>query len=206
MLTPRQHNIISYAGAAVIFAAVGISYNIPSGRAMFAAIMWMVHFTRRTYESALVHQYSSPKISVLDSAIEFAYYWGFGWWIVTAVLATNAEPYFEIIPVWISFFGWGVAEVVNGVCHAQLASIPPRKDDKPRTPPKGLFYDYIACPHYLAEILSWVFFALAFPTTSTLVFSFVGTCILSSYAKERLDGYRRDHPNYNLASLVPGLL
>lgn len=54
-----------------------------------------------------------------DTAIEFAYYWGFAWWIATAALSdeTRYDPLWK--PLWKAEFSvaaWAVAEFVNMWC------------------------------------------------------------------------------------------
>lgn len=63
----------------------------------------------------------------------------------------------------------------------------------------------VACPHYLAESTSWLCFCSLFPVYSTCIFYIAGTVIMSGYAKERQENYKKAFPLYSKSAFIPGI-
>eukprot|EP01047_Picozoa_sp_COSAG01_P037471 COSAG01_NODE_2980_length_6758_cov_25.187416_4_plen_291_part_00 len=155
-LSPRQHNCISYVGALVVFwgAAVllaGGGDGLCAGlrgdiRHALASVCWSAHFARRTFESGVVHVYSKDTVSLMDTATEFVYYWGFALWIVQATVCSAPNQQRDVVIVAapeargdgaaeaaappllpaVALAGlllWGLAEAGNCACHVALSRL-----------------------------------------------------------------------------------
>jgi len=210
MLTKTQNNVISYCGAAAVpllvlaclgrpptsvFPGINPSQHAHAARSDLASALWFVHFARRTIESAFLERHGSQKIAMADSLGEFAYYWIFAAWISYSL----AAPW-QLLqsPVASSFAvcGWVVAELANFYAHLILSRTT-AKDGK-RVLPRSLLFSLVCCPHYLAEVLSWVCFVLVCPSLASILFTLTGAAIMTGYALER-------HRKY-AASTLPSVI
>jgi hypothetical protein len=85
-----------------------------------------------------------------------------------------------------------VGEFGNFLAHVLLSGL--RENDPPgvvrRRIPTGRMFALVSCPHYFFEIVSWVGFNIALPTTPGLAFLGLGGAILLKWGKERHDRYR----------------
>lgn len=95
--------------------------------------------------------------------MEYIYYWGFISWICWSIISKDYSInkfntlLFSIL--------WIVSEYSNWKCHSILANL--RKDgSKDKKIPYGFAFEYITCPHYTFEILSWFAFAMLVQTIS----------------------------------------
>src|SRR4051812_5511618 len=194
-MRPRAHNLLSYSVALLVFAAVfGVRVKLgPSGlapAAVLGAVMWCVHFARRASESAWVHRYGKPSVSMGDVVTEYIYYWGFAAWNAVSLSApTYVAPASSLVAVGVLVFV--VAELGNARAHRMLRDLRP-EGSKLRVIPRGFLFERVSCPHYLFEILWWVGFALVTEPWASLAFLLVGATILGSGAHTRHAAYRKD--------------
>jgi very-long-chain enoyl-CoA reductase len=193
-MRPRLHNIVSYTFALLVFAVVlgvrALLTPVPlSAVAKLAALLWCVHFARRTGESAWVHRYGKLRVPMGDVIIEYVYYWGFGAW--NAVSLTSAG--YVAPPSWLVVVGAAVfvlAELGNAQAHRMLRALRPAGSTL-RAIPRGFLFERVSSPHYLFEILSWLGFALLAGTWAARAFLVVGAGILGSWAHARHVAYRK---------------
>ena len=205
MLSPRVHNVVSYSSTLLllpIICLVSSKDGILERNTRLGIALWLVHFARRTLESALVHEYSKASISILDTVGEYAYYWIFGAW--TAIgLSTGSYA----LPAWASWIGlclFAVGETLNSAIHFQLASLRKGKSASKtrrflpsKSPRCSFIFRYVSCPHYCFEVISWVGFNLACGLTwGGVLFTAVGAIIVSAYALERHEGYKKQDDAY----------
>ncbi|HEY2405665.1 MAG TPA: hypothetical protein VGI10_06670 [Polyangiaceae bacterium] len=193
-MPPRLHNIVSYSVAALVFAGVaGLCSGRASGATQFAflgAAMWCVHFARRTFESAFVHRYARPAIPIADVAIEYVYYWGFAVWNALSLFSSDYQPRWSLL-VWPGVLVFALAELGNAMCHVMLRELR-ASDSQARAMPRGFLFEWVSCPHYLFEILSWLGFAMAVQTWAALCFALLGAGILAFWARTRHAAYKKD--------------
>ena len=221
-LKPRQHNLLSYGMALVVFVSVvmvrfretGYFYSsLPSltTNGYLGVVMWCFHFGRRSVESAWVHRYGKPSVPLGDVLIEYLYYWGFAAWIAVSLTPREQHPQ----NVWLALPGlllFGIAEWGNARAHRMLRELRP-EGSKQRVIPRGFLFERVSSPHYLCEILSWVGFALVVQTWAATAFLVVGAAILASWANARhvaylkefdgLDGREKYPPSRR--ALIPGV-
>ena len=114
MLSPRLHNFVSYAGAAICFVYFA---KHPRVFGSVASTLWVLHFARRCLETVFLFKFSNKVVPLADSVTEFIYYWVFAAWIskTIPIYGSGASA---------SRFGitvWAMAELLNFVCHVKLA-------------------------------------------------------------------------------------
>src|SRR6478609_7062415 len=203
-MRPRVHNVVSYSGALLVFWAVlgwrARAVAVPFSAGL-AAVLWSVHFVRRSLESAFVHRYSKPSIAAADYLTEYVYYWGFGAWIAWSVTAPTERP--PLLSLQVLGLAWFVlAEAGNARAHLMLRALrTPGGREKPI--PRGFLFETVSCPHYLFEILSWVGFNLVTQTWAGLAFMLVGAGILGSWAHTRHVAYRKEFDGVDGRELYP---
>jgi very-long-chain enoyl-CoA reductase len=194
-MRPRAHNIVSYAFALLVFAAVFVARWLPAPTApvpvaKLAALLWCAHFARRASESAWVHRYGKPSVPLGDVITEYVYYWGFAAWnAVSLTSASYAAPVAWLVAVGGALFV--LAELGNAKAHRMLRALRPAGSTV-RVIPRGFLFERISSPHYLFEILSWLGFALLTGTWAARAFFVVGAGILASWAHARHVAYRKD--------------
>jgi very-long-chain enoyl-CoA reductase len=222
-LSPRVHNFVSYSTTLVVFhfalrhwlGKPLDSISIDLGKQQLQiALLWSLHFARRTLESAFLHDYSKSRIDPADTAQEFLYYWVFATWIAYDAVYSPPTIY------WLQALGacmFSIFELCNLKCHLMLKdmrSCTPGSYSMPKveylsshistlTPfccllllNQGFLFDIVSCPHYLCEIMAWVSFSLAVQAWGAVVFCAVGAAIMSGYALERHEKYRKTFDDY----------
>jgi hypothetical protein len=218
VLTPRQHNCVSYFSTIVMYCLAAHSTHRSARwtqRAEWAIALWSLHFLRRGFESLCVHVYSKPLVPALDTLFELSYYWGFGAWTAYCVGVRAGDAF----PVNMSGVGlWAFAECMNSLTHWQLAAL--RRGGGggvarntrvlPSLDPRcGMSFSWVACPHYTFEVLSWIGFNIAVGlTVGGGAFALLGALIVTMYARERHAAYRADFgKQYTVrCAILPGVL
>jgi very-long-chain enoyl-CoA reductase len=215
MLTKTQNNVISYTGAIMVFFSAHAVFlrtpqhsMAPSSTAGHAApavvtlfddfyltcALWSLHFSRRALESAFLEKHAISNVPLSDSLAEFAYYWMFAVWIAYS-LATQDKLLLPLsFPPSLAVCGWVVAELTNCYAHITLSRAPAKQEK--RTVPASCLFCLVCCPHYLCEILSWLFFSLCCPFISSVVFTSAGAVIMTGYALERHRKYAASDPSF----------
>ena len=187
MLSPVQHNFVSYAGASLAFAL-----SLPPGAAATSvhALMWHAHFIRRALETAFLFRFGSARvIPPEDSAVEFAYYWLFAFFIARGSPDFGSGGAHTALGLAV----WAAAECANCKCHAALASVPKKSVVGARQRVDGRhgpLFGSVSCPHYFFEMLSWLGFCAATGFNAcALVFMLAGGLIMTCYAVARHESY-----------------
>ncbi|XP_006823415.1 very-long-chain enoyl-CoA reductase-like [Saccoglossus kowalevskii] len=147
------------------------------------------HFAKRILEVLFVHRYNHimPALELLGGVI---YYTVFSIGIAASlrVYISDQNVDFKLLSLGACIFI--VGEIGNGVSHYQLRLLRDprlqRKDDdtnaRNRPIPVGWIFEYVSCPHYFFEIVSWLGFFVAVGTIPVLVFLIATTVIVSSKA------------------------
>jgi very-long-chain enoyl-CoA reductase len=203
-MRPRVHNVLSYTvtllvfWGVLVFRARGVGL---SNQALLAAALWSVHFVRRTLESVFVHRYSKPCIGPGDYLTEYVYYWGFAAWIAWSVTAsTHRVPPLVMQALGVAIFV--AAEAGNAQAHRMLRDLRPIGSSDKRIP-RGFLFEWVSCPHYLCEILTWVGFNVATQTLAGLAFMLVGAGILGAWAHTRHAAYRQEFSGEGASEAYP---
>ena len=152
--------------------------------------LWILHFLKRTAESAWLHRSGKTGVKWRDAILVYGYYWGFGFWIASAVCSNFlSPPGTSCIAVGVAVFV--VSEIGNFRSHLILRRLRSGKTMERRIP-HGFLFEYVSCPHYFFEIMSWVGFTLATGFFSAAVFTVVGAVILTIWAHQRHQAYKHE--------------
>lgn len=113
-----------------------------------------IHFAKRVLESLFLHKYSGP--AGLFTTILIASFYSTAAYLIGWL---NREP----IPAADGWFIAGIVLFIAGVAanfyhHKLLADL--RKNSLDYFIPKGGGFEYVICPHYLFEIVTWLGIAL----------------------------------------------
>lgn len=187
-LGQRTYNSISYAGAALVMLLLG---EFAGRWHALLALLWIIHFARRTIESLWVHRFSGRLVPPSEYLLEYLYYWGFGIWIA---LGIASEDYQAISMVrFAGGFGLFFAgQIGNTWAHLKLRRLRLSNGLGGKGLPEGGLFSLVSCPHYSFEITTWAGFALMADVWGAYVFFVVSTAILASYARDRHLAYRRE--------------
>jgi very-long-chain enoyl-CoA reductase len=185
-MAPRIHNTLSYSGAALALLSVS-PWNKPA--ALYVALLWGVHFVRRSLESLFVHRYSGRPVPPADFIVEYVYYWGFALWIGWS-LRDDAWSLPDRASVLWGTALFALGEVGNAWAHQKLRSLRQTGGQTARAIPHGGLFSWVSSPHYLFEITSWCGFVLVSQLWAAAAFLILGSCILTTYALNRHRSYR----------------
>ena len=113
-----------------------------------------IHFARRALEVVFLHSYSGP--IGLSTTLLITFFYSLA---VSMIGWTNREP-LPAPDAWFTFgiFLFIIGSLVNSYHHKLLADL--RKNSLDYYIPKGGLFEYLACPHYLFEIVTWLGIAL----------------------------------------------
>jgi very-long-chain enoyl-CoA reductase len=181
---------LSYSVAA---ASLPLAVSVVDSKRLWtvATALWVFHFLRRTAESLWVHRYSGRPVPLADALIEYVYYWGFGAWIGIA-WAGAAEPAPSGLLLALGVLIALVGETGNAWAHLELRNLRRQAGIPDRTLPYKGPFQWVDCPHYLFEILTWLGFALVTGLAASWVFAVVVAAILAFYARERHRRYQKE--------------
>ena len=170
--------------------------------------LWALHFLRRSIEVLLVHDYRR-KMPLIESIGAPIYYWFFAFWIGVALRHDNGYQQTFIVLLVVGTGLFLVGEVGNCVCHLQLKSFRKEKSDRVLSPgsqhvvPHGLLFDFVSCPHYFFEIVTWLGFALASFVLPAFLFLMATIATLVTYAIKKHKAYRREFDGIDGRDLYP---
>lgn len=204
-MAPKAHNLLSYGVCCLVFGVVLCARTAHgealSRAALVGSALWGFHFVRRTLEAAWVHRYGKDRVPLGDALTEYAYYWGFATWNAWSLTATG----YQGLAAWQLYLGIAVfaaAEWGNAKAHRMLRDLRP-PGTRQRVIPRGFAFEWVSCPHYGFEILSWVGFALATGTWAALAFLLLGAGILGAWARSRHLAYKKEFDGQEGRELYP---
>lgn len=195
-----MHLVISYGVTACVLPCVLLwrsgavasddARAVLSWLQVLACALWMAHFLKRTAESAWLHRYGARRPSWRQVPLPWLYYWGFAGWIGWALAGKNVavqEP--GMLVAGLSLFLIG--ETGNFRAHLLLRRLR-GGDGAPRAVPRGFLFEYVSCPHYFFEIVSWVGFTMVTGLAGAAVFTLASAAILTTWATHRHRAYLRE--------------
>lgn len=159
--------------------------------------LWSVHFLRRTIEVLFVHDYRRrmPFMETIGAPI---YYWFFACWIGVALRHDNGykQTFLPLVAAGSVIFFLG--EFGNCYCHLKLRAF--RKEKRPESLsqksqhviPHGFLFEFVSCPHYLCEIISWLGFFLATWVLPGALFLLATVITLVIYSLKKHKAYHQE--------------
>ncbi|PRP75951.1 CRE-ART-1 protein [Planoprotostelium fungivorum] len=172
-----------------------------------AFVAWIFHFVKREFETLFVHRFSSETMPLSNLWKNCMYYWSFalvnGFLINRSGFGENSGFLSILLPLLIFI----AAEAGNGVTHLQLRNLRPAGTRK-RGIPRGGLFNYVTCPNYTCEILSWIAFSLMTGSIGSWLFTLVGAGQMFLWAKTKHLRYRKEFADYPKSRkiLVPFVL
>ena len=171
--------------------------------------LWALHFMRRTLEVLFVHQYKR-RMPIVESIGAPVYYWFFAIWIAWSMRPESGYEQSFLALVILGNVIFLIGETGNCICHIQLRKF---RDEKRPTYisssasrhvlPHGLLFNYVSCPHYFFEILSWTGFFLATWTLPAAVFLLATIITLVVYAHKKHKAYLLEFDGKDGSEIYP---
>lgn len=151
-------------------------------------IIYQSHLFRRLYESLFITKFSNLK------TVRFPLFiFGVSFYLFSCLTIFLQSKTIQFNILTILFFSYG--NLMQYQSHTFLASLR-RENDKKYHLPKGGWFEYITCPHYLAEILIYFSLFLSSMTlTNGLLLFFVILNLISS-ACDTYDWYCDKFPDF----------
>jgi hypothetical protein len=183
---------LAYAAPVFVYVALWIAHRgaleAPYHLIVFAAFVF--HFTRRIFEICVVNSYSRP--TPLSALLGIAaLYSGAAMVCGFFQVRTVAQPSKLLMVLGGLTFAFG--ELLNGYHHWLLARIRASGAITYSLPRGGLFR-WVASPHYLGEIFSFLGYAMMSDLLPVWSTALVVTAYLSARADATLEWYRRQMP------------
>jgi hypothetical protein len=183
---------LAYATPVFVYIVLWVEGGSP--RTLYHLVVFgafLFHFLRRIFEVSFVNSYSRPTPSRALMIVAFLY-GGVAASCAFFQVRTFRQPTSQpIFMLGILIFAFG--EVLNGYHHWLLARLRPLGARIYVVPRHGLF-GWVACPHYLGEILSFVGYAMMSDLLPVWGNAMVLTAYLSARAHSTLNWYRREMP------------
>jgi len=164
--------------------------------ATLGVICWTAHFLKREFETIFIHKFSRPTMPLSNLFKNCAYYWTFGAVIGYPLCGPRyVEPSMEY--VYTGFTVFALSELGNLICHIMLSRLRPKEGSKNRPIPSGFLFDYVACPNYTFEVLSWVGFSIMTNIWLSWLFTLVGFLQMTDWALKKHKEYKKSYPEYS---------
>ena len=183
---------LAYATPVFVYIALWVEGGSPRTLyhlAVFGA--FLCHFVRRIFEVSFVNSYSRP--TPLRALVIIAFlYGGVAASCAFFQVRTFGQPTSPLIFI-LGILTFAFGEVLNGYHHWLLARLRPLGVRIYVVPRHGLF-GWVACPHYLGEILSFVGYAIMSGLLPVWGNTLVASAYLSARANSTLNWYRREKP------------
>ncbi|GMR34278.1 hypothetical protein PMAYCL1PPCAC_04473, partial [Pristionchus mayeri] len=204
--------LLEYAGPLFIYpifySRPSILYGSGAGAAevkpavYLALLAWSFHYAKRIFETLFIHRFSNSTMPLFNLFKNCGYYWGFAAFIAYFVNHPRySDPFFGSLQV---YFGLGlfcIAEFGNLSIHILQRNLRPegtreRKIPRPDGNPMSLLFDYVSCPNYTYEVMSWVGFTIMTQSLPTALFTMAGFGQMTLWALGKHRNYRKEFPDY----------
>lgn len=210
--------MIEYFGPLVIHPLFFFAQNLIYGETfehsmdqvfMFAFVM--MHFLKREFETVAVHKFSSATMPFFNVFKNSGHYWGLsgvllGYFCYAPVsymqkakvgFLFDRQQVYPMSEMGIACLGllWTFAELSNFYTHVNLSNLRPAGTTE-RHIPHGYGFDWVSCPNYFFESLSWLALALISQNWSTWLFLGVATAQMWVWAVKKHRRYRKEFPDY----------
>ncbi|XP_059622812.1 probable very-long-chain enoyl-CoA reductase art-1 [Phlebotomus argentipes] len=168
--------------------------------AHIAAACWTLHYAKRLLETIFVHRFSHATMPLRNLFKNCAYYWGF-----TAYVAYHVNhPLFTspcTMQVYAGLAAFLISELGNFSIHMNLRNLRPpgtsvRKIPRPDANPLTALFNFVSCPNYTYEVLSWLSFSVLTQCLPALLFTAAGMYQMTMWALGKHRNYRKEFKDY----------
>ncbi|MBL8102222.1 MAG: DUF1295 domain-containing protein [Anaerolineales bacterium] len=190
-ISTRAGMVILYSAPLAALVVSALSYlSSPTTIQWIVFASVFIHFAKRVLESLFLHKYSGP-ISLFTTLMIAGFYslaaFIIGWLNRTPLQSMDTWFYLGM-----AFFVLGI--IGNFIQHKKLSDL--RKDSMEYKIPSGGLFDYVVCPHYLFEIITWLgIFLLSRHLGTFLVLLFIAA-YLSTRSIRTLAWYREKFKDF----------
>ncbi|ETN63833.1 synaptic glycoprotein sc2 [Anopheles darlingi] len=183
-----------------------------STTASIAAACWVAHYAKRLLETLFVHRFSHATMPLRNLFKNCSYYWAFAGYVAYHV----NHPLFTEPCQAMVYAGLGtfiVSELGNFSIHILLRNLRPagsnvRKIPVPDANPLTQLFNFVSCPNYTYEFLSWVGFTLMTSCIPAGLFAFAGMYQMTVWALGKHRNYKKEFKDYpkGRKAIIPFLL
>ncbi|XP_039275926.1 LOW QUALITY PROTEIN: very-long-chain enoyl-CoA reductase-like [Nilaparvata lugens] len=165
-----------------------------------AAGCYTFHYAKRILETLFVHRFSHATMPIMNLFKNCSYYWMF-----TAYVAYHVNhPLFtspSIVQVYAGLAAFVLSEVGNLSIHVALRNLRPPGTKVRRIPvatgnPYTALFNFVSCPNYTYEFLSWVSFTVMTQCLPAALFTFAGMYQMTIWALGKHRNYKKEFSNY----------
>ncbi|KAK7730234.1 Very-long-chain enoyl-CoA reductase [Botryosphaeria dothidea] len=130
----------------------------PTSLQKLSLAMVTIHFLKRELETLFVHRFSNATMPAFNIFKNSGHYWllsGLNL-AVFAYGSSKTEIDSNPLAVYAAIALFAIGELGNLNTHLVLRSLRPADNPQARGIPKGLGFNWVTCPNYLFEVISWV--------------------------------------------------
>lgn len=202
--------IVEYLGPILFFVLYGTRPAFIYGEELSKDESWsdvqrvaywcfIAHFLKREFETIFVHTFSRPTMPLGNLFKNSIYYWSFAAVIgypLCSPLYTAPSGIDQPFPFQVGLAIFLLMELGNFYTHVKLRLM--RSNQKvisvtERAIPTGFLFDWVACPNYFCEVMSWVGFSLMTSVLFSWLFTLVGFLQMWEWAVKKHKGYIKSH-------------
>lgn len=153
------------------------------GREAIVAVMLLLHFLKRIFETLFVHKYSGSSDGVVDLVIG-GYYTLTCWIIMTFMNTMVTTSTLSSLMFYAGLSVYIVGELGNAYHHNLLADLRKSPDSgKKYVAPRGGLFEHVATPHYMFELVAWLGIAITAQQLNAFLVVLTMTSYLAGRAK-----------------------
>ncbi|KAF9923056.1 3-oxo-5a-steroid 4- dehydrogenase [Linnemannia zychae] len=200
--------LIEYGGPLLIHPLVYCFPKLFYGQSfehswMQTVTYWMVmlHFLKREYETVFVHRFSHgtmPFRNVFKNSAHYHLlsglnlaYWVYGPWSAEGTVLAERSDILVYGCIALYIFG----ELSNYHTHVTLRNLRP-PGTKIRKIPRGYGFQWVSCPNYFFETLSWLAVCILTRSWSAYLFFAVAVGQMYIWAIKKHKAYRKEFSDY----------
>ncbi|OBA22658.1 hypothetical protein METBIDRAFT_29252 [Metschnikowia bicuspidata var. bicuspidata NRRL YB-4993] len=218
-LGPILIHLVVYFVAAVLF---GVAQSQTQKLALVLAVL---HFVKREYETLFVHRFSNSTMPLFNLFKNSGHYWILSGVNLSVFVYSYSPTSLEAAGPLASFLFhvntwpqllnyalvalWVFAEVSNFITHVKLAGIR-STDKKAYAIPYGYGFDWVVCPNYFFESLSWLLYALLVGNWSAWLFLVISSTQMYMWALKKnrryLSTFGDEYKKLKRAKFIPFLV
>lgn len=168
--------------------------------ANIAAACWTAHYAKRLLETLFVHRFSHATMPLRNLFKNCTYYWAFAGYVAYHVNhPLFTEPCTSML--YGGLAGFIVSELGNFSIHILLRNLRPagstvRKIPVPDGNPLTILFNFVSCPNYTYEFLSWLSFSTMTSCLPALLFAAAGMYQMTIWAIGKHKNYKKEFKDY----------
>lgn len=166
-----------------------------------AVIAWTFHYAKREFETLFIHRFSHATMPLTNLFKNSIYYWGFAAYVAYFVNHPKYTPPTEDL-VYTGMCLFYFMEIGNLSAHWTLRMLRP-PGTKVRRIPRGGLFEFVSCPNYTYEILSWLGFNLMTKSVAGILFMCAGAFQMLLWAQGKHKRYKKEFDGKDGRALYP---